>query len=333
MQRHILGLTPLTTPYKLIAADIDNNERISAVDIVMLRRLILGHIDELPDNDSWRFISANYTFDDVTAPWPIPASADLGSLEASAAEAIMAIKVGDLNANAVANSGLAAPRSDKSFGVVKSVDISRGQLTLRLSAQSDINTYGFQIGLDYDQAALRLVDIKSNGIYIVDDMIRDEDGTIQVSAMSARPLRYEASDAVVELTFNIISLEGNADEFIKIGTNNRSFESEIYNERFEALSLQIKKEDILGSQLQLLQNRPNPFDQETLIEFSLSKDAPVTFEVYDVNGQRIHFQKQDYRSGLHQLRIDKETLGLNKGIYYYQIHSNNRSLVRKMVVL
>jgi hypothetical protein len=56
IQRHILGIEPFDHPYKWIAADMDKNGRITAADIVWLRKLILGKADAVPVNESWRFI-------------------------------------------------------------------------------------------------------------------------------------------------------------------------------------------------------------------------------------------------------------------------------------
>ena len=47
VQRHLLGLTRLDDPFKIIAADINGDGRVSAFDLVDLRRLILGTIDRL----------------------------------------------------------------------------------------------------------------------------------------------------------------------------------------------------------------------------------------------------------------------------------------------
>jgi hypothetical protein len=40
--RHILGETLLDSPYKLIAADVDNSGYISVSDLIQLRELILS---------------------------------------------------------------------------------------------------------------------------------------------------------------------------------------------------------------------------------------------------------------------------------------------------
>jgi hypothetical protein len=47
INKHILGLEPLNSPYKMIAADANNSRSITTFDIVELRKLILGIYTEL----------------------------------------------------------------------------------------------------------------------------------------------------------------------------------------------------------------------------------------------------------------------------------------------
>ena len=42
IQRHILGIQSLNDPYNAIAADADNNGKISASDLTVIRKAILG---------------------------------------------------------------------------------------------------------------------------------------------------------------------------------------------------------------------------------------------------------------------------------------------------
>ena len=62
IQRHILGIEKLSSPYKLIAADVDGNGRITATDLAQLRRHVLGLAQSSGDN-SWVFVPQNYEFE------------------------------------------------------------------------------------------------------------------------------------------------------------------------------------------------------------------------------------------------------------------------------
>ena len=55
----VLGIAGADT---FIAADINNDQRISAVDILMLRSRLLGIIDNFPNNTDWKFLDAKQSF-------------------------------------------------------------------------------------------------------------------------------------------------------------------------------------------------------------------------------------------------------------------------------
>ena len=57
IQKHLLGKEIITSPYDLIAADANNSVTVSAIDLVELRKLILGTYTVLPNNKSWRFFN------------------------------------------------------------------------------------------------------------------------------------------------------------------------------------------------------------------------------------------------------------------------------------
>src|SRR5690606_6134605 len=65
IQRHILRLDVLKSPYKMIAADVNNDERINISDLIQMRKLLLGVYDRFPDNSSWKNIDASYQFFNV----------------------------------------------------------------------------------------------------------------------------------------------------------------------------------------------------------------------------------------------------------------------------
>jgi photosystem II stability/assembly factor-like uncharacterized protein len=101
--RHLLGITPLSTPYKIIAADVNNDKEIDVEDILLMRRLILRQIDTFPNNTSWRFIPKNYVFIDNSTPFasPFPESLLYNGLNENIINAdFYALKVGDVNESA-----------------------------------------------------------------------------------------------------------------------------------------------------------------------------------------------------------------------------------------
>ena len=62
IQNHILGSEKFTTPFQKIAADINNDGKISALDIITLRRAIRGELHRFSRTKAWRFVRTDYNF-------------------------------------------------------------------------------------------------------------------------------------------------------------------------------------------------------------------------------------------------------------------------------
>jgi photosystem II stability/assembly factor-like uncharacterized protein len=105
INRHILGIEAINSPYKMIAADANNSRSITTFDIVTLRKLILGLDTVLASTDSWRFVPANYTFPNQQNPFSTMFPEGI-SIDPSAQPVIAhftGLKVGDVNSNATPN--------------------------------------------------------------------------------------------------------------------------------------------------------------------------------------------------------------------------------------
>lgn len=54
VQNHILQISPFSNPYQYHAADVNGSKTISAIDLVLLRKVILGISDTFPSQDQWQ---------------------------------------------------------------------------------------------------------------------------------------------------------------------------------------------------------------------------------------------------------------------------------------
>jgi hypothetical protein len=99
ISKHILNLTPLGSPYKLIAADANKSNTITTLDIVALRRLILGIDSNFANNTSWRFIDKAYVFPNPSNPFVAPFPVDKQIAFNGTADFIC-VKTGDVNESA-----------------------------------------------------------------------------------------------------------------------------------------------------------------------------------------------------------------------------------------
>ena len=92
IQKHILSLQTFDNYYKYIAADANHDNNISVLDIIELRKLILGIFDELPNSDSWRFVDTDYDFSDGI--WNYQ---DNYSIQFGESNDFIGVKIGDVH--------------------------------------------------------------------------------------------------------------------------------------------------------------------------------------------------------------------------------------------
>ncbi len=154
--QHILTQEPLTSPYKIIAADIDNSGTISSLDLVQLQRLILQQINTFPNNQPWRFVPESYVFMNPANPLAenFPETIALNRLEIDTANIdFVAIKVGDVVSNANAGNARYLPQS---MGFeIDNQSFKKGELiTIPFNINNTNTALGFQLGLDFNPKML-----------------------------------------------------------------------------------------------------------------------------------------------------------------------------------
>ena len=93
----------------------------------------------------------------------------------------------------------------------------------------------------------------------------------------------------------------------------------------------------LPSRYKLYQNRPNPFNPVTVIEYELPEDAEVKLGIYDLLGQRVReLVCGRQKAGYYTVRWDgrdDEGREVSAGIYLYRLEAGSFVKTRKMVLV
>jgi len=77
---------------------------------------------------------------------------------------------------------------------------------------------------------------------------------------------------------------------------------------------------------------PNPYNENTKIELSLSKSDKVEYSIYNTIGQKLISNEMGILSaGNHSISIDKNGFN-NTGIYFIQVKVGQKSYIEKMIV-
>ncbi len=324
INRHILGIEPLSSPYKMIAADANKSRSITTLDLVELRKLILGLYTELPTNASWRFVPADFGFPTPTNPFEtefpeVISVADVMGDRLN--ENFVAIKVGDVNGNAIANAASVQERTaGTAFLALPERQVKKGEVFAITLYPEEVVAY--QLTLSYPD--LELIDIvPENGLlrehFAVFEADKALTAAIDVGAgfrLQFRALRDGALSRMLFLSNYITRSEGYDAQGQKLALALR----------FEGLTPQLKEE----APFELFQNAPNPVREFTSIVFFLPKPTEVTLTITDTEGRLVKRIKGFYPAGLNSAVLQRAELPA--GILFYQLATPTHSATKKMFV-
>lgn len=332
ISRHILGIAHFTNPYQFIAADANRSQEITVIDLIVLRRLILGLDDDFENNTSWRFIDNSYSFPEATNPWAevFPEVANFNNLIGSVSVDFMGIKVGDLNGDS-ALSGSASPRSGAASLVVNESQLSAMETTaIEVFANQEL--MGLQATLDIREG-VELVDVLDGqaGADVHFGYRLLERGMLTFS--------FEAAGEVINTEEPLFTL------LLKSDTDQRLSDAIVLSDRFirsEAYTpggdlrglnwLENETIDAAGKDY-LYPNYPNPVAVDTRITFDVSKAGLVNLIISDANGRQLLTRRIDAHFGTNNVVINRDELGLSSGVLTYTLSGDTFSASRQMVVV
>ena len=335
IQRHVIGFQEFDSPYKVIASDISNDENVSAIDIVELRKVILGIQDEFSNNTSWRFIDATQQFSDIGDPFPIDEERDIDNLSNEMLnEDFIAVKIGDVNASATFNvTGAIAEVRNRENLKFEYEDrfVKAGELvsiTLNSTEFKDIS--GFQLTMEFD--GLSYSGVESKSIDVAEYNVGQIKSDIITMSWSNTTMKTTATDEL--FVVNVIAEEGGyLSDMIKISDSVISteiYQGTTYN--IKGIELDVRSDRLLVEQIELLQNEPNPFKGKTTIAFYLPTKSAITLTITDVSGKLLKIIEGEYEAGNNGVVLLSSELGVS-GVLFYTLETEGFSETKKMILI
>lgn len=345
IQKHILGIQVLDSPYKLIAADVNKDCKINGSDLIQIRKLILGvyEDEQFPNNNSWRFVDKDYNFVNPEAvPCNFAETIDLNDAKVDTAEEdFVAVKIGDVNtsnnpSNLQAKQNTLRSGSNLDFEL-DHFDLEVGQVNkvaVRSTNYSDI--HGWQMALEMPRG-VEIVGIEGAALSLKDRHVRIATSNPGFAMLSydSKMIETKGEDEVLFYLHLKAVAPIHASKMIRL--NNSFRESEAYQgndyERLNiGLALRSKDQSKANYTFKLDQNKPNPFIEKTLIGFELDKTAEAVIQIYDMNGTVHKEIKGVYAAGYHTIEINRDDIAAF-GVMYYTLRVDERELTRNMIIL
>jgi hypothetical protein len=335
IQRHLLGMEPLGNMYQLIAADANNNGRVTAADLTELRKLILGVTHELPGQSSWRFPVKNQVLDPVN-PFPYEERINISPLlDHTENQDFVAVKIGDVNGNATVNIDNPAieARSNKSLTLyLLESEIEAGTITqipVRGSNYKDV--FGYQFTLLLDGATY--AGIRSGNLDISEANVGNISGDrITVSYAAVNAESYGEDDVLFTLLVRAAKA-GTVSNLLRLSSEITKAEAYLNQEMLVSnIDLEVRNSDKQTPFVELYQNEPNPFRGVTTIAYLLPEAAKAKITVYDATGRILAVRDTDAIKGINNVVFTQTEIGA-AGVYYYKLETGDFTGVKKMILV
>jgi PKD repeat protein len=333
IQRHILTLQFLDSPYKIIAADVDLSNSVGAIDLANIQRLILGKTDAFPNMaESWRFADANYQFNDANNPLAeaFPEDRLIVDLRTDVTDVdFVGMKLGDVNGSALGRP-LSTPLE---VLLVEKTDGDLRTIEFRANRSQALSAYQFDV--NFDPSQMQLMEISPGSL---PGMNTGLFATHKIGEGTIPTLWYDPSGNLegylVEEGQVLFSLQFKTGAEVaplqeRVWTGARTMPAVAYNAVGREMPIHNVYQTTLGvapeavrQYVQMEPLRPNPFVDQTQIRFYLPQAAPVDIQIRDALGRTVKRIQQQFDAGAHRLNIQGSELG-NSGWYVVQMRTGD----------
>jgi hypothetical protein len=352
ISKHILGITPITSPYNLIAADVNKDGEITAADMLIIRKMVLRSMKTFPNNESWRFIQKNFVFQNPEEPFfeDFPEVMSYSNMPLNAQADFVALKVGDVNGTAQPTvfTGTGAGNSGEIHAEnlifdLENKDLKKGQEYKITFKTNNAKAIGFQFTLNYTDA-VELKSIEKEGLKDFGEnnferfqnaITTSWNGTITKDTVAVFSIVIHAKQDI-KLS-EVLGLNSNITAAEAFDTEGNAMNIQLVFKNAENLDIRSENKETSeiteGGSFSLNQNAPNPFHTGTKISFNLPTDSPVTLTFYDLNGKVLKTIKQGWAKGYNEVHVNRAELNNASGILFYRLETPTQSLVKKMILI
>jgi hypothetical protein len=344
IQRHILNVQMLDSPYKIIAADVDVSGLVSGIDLVKIQQLILNITTEFPDFNSWRFVDQEYTFLNPANPLQeaFPEEIDFVNLDRDTmGNDFIAMKLGDVNNTAM---GLQEPNGGNLNLVITETTDANGDLLISFRSAEHTAISAYQFDIWFDQYQMQLAEVIPGALPGLNPTFfgrnRLDEGLITTlwydPTAQVDGWELEADEVLFTLKFAASNISTSMEE--RIQTNVATMRSAGYTNTGEALDIQTDYRSEVTSTSNPVEKtvsvealQPNPFVAEATLKFFLPEAADVEVQLMDISGKQMMRQAAYYTAGQQTLLLDGRDLPA-AGMYYLVFKAGAFTTTQKVVL-
>jgi hypothetical protein len=329
VSKHILGIQPLNSPWKMIAADVNRSGSITNFDIVELRKLILGIYTELPGNTSWRFVDKHFTFPNPLNPFQttFPESISIDNFPFTTKPfEFTAIKIGDVNGTALPNS------LDNTLDRSEQPPVAITATATHLQAgETCWIEFHLPEGPEACQLTLEMPEMDILAIQPLQGITAD-----QVAVFPDKQALTLAWDGSGNVRFGVqIRARQSLHTGAAIRISSRITRAKAYEAGVEKpVYLHFEKNipDLTANQSRLEAVQPNPFSTKTRVQFYCPRAGTARVQVCHADGRQLWSQQKNVEQGLNVLELNAADWPVSNGVLYCRIETASGILTEKLIL-
>ncbi len=333
LQRHILQTETLTSPYKLIAADVNLSQSITTADIRDIQDVVLGNTTRLAKGKHWTFIPKHFVFDPAQ-PYAYDTVLVHEKMPAPTGHDFIAIKLGDVNDTWNPAKGR-LQQKQLMFLVEEHETISQSTITIPVRVEDFKDVSSFQLTLEWDEKVLAFESAQGGAL---PDIVFGEkyvqEGQLTVLWYNRQGSSSSLSDeqAVFTVTFqtigkigdqSVVTLSSARTPLLAYDATNIAMTTEAIAGSVDIVEVLSAEQDLSRpTTYKIYQNEPNPFSEEVKFRFGLPQQSKVSLKVMNAAGQVFHHTEGAYAQGTHIISWDgrnAQGVTIQPGVYFLQL--------------
>jgi uncharacterized protein (TIGR02145 family) len=336
IQAHVLNKKPFQTPYQVIAADVNGSGTITAADIILIRRFILGSETNF-GGKLYSFVDKKHVFTNPLNPFPFPQSININNTQNQVVGDFIGVKLGDVNFDNTPQNFVPKASRDRKIEFVyeiitPTVSKRSNEVIYRIKSAKQQELLGMQFTLNWDSKLAELLAVEHNplGIFLANET--GDNGSLGLSwnAGSGTPKMLQENEVVFEIRVKLNARYMS----VPLNINDDLLEREAFNADFKLKELSLKLENVSNTVISTdvkLNVFPNPAQGNFTLNFNSNMAEKGYILLTDMLGRTLVNQEIQISKGMNNVMIDLP-VNIVTGTHNLQLRTSNTFETVKILI-
>ncbi len=319
---HVNFSNPILDPYKKVCADVNRSNVINLADKTLIEQCILLNPDALlAFNVFWRFVPTDYTMPG-TAHQNVPAFPAFKDVPVTTLDVLginfFGMKIGDVADSPWADPSMAPSIPPLVWLLQDQTLVAGTEVDLTFAASNFNDLAAYQFALDFDPTQLQFVGFQPLGAIPMN--LLDNFGAYNADLGELRSVWTGGNGTtladgtpVFRAKFKVLASGQKLSQVLRL--DDSEIACRAYSEAHVPTAVKLLFTESVSTdtplelgnmQLQLMQNRPNPFSDATTIGFILPEACDAHIRILDISGRELTSYDRQYTAGYHELEFRME---------------------------